>query len=72
MVPEENLVFDPGESLRELVGWTHYLPGGWKGRLHSQAVSSRLCERSAIFYWSDTRRANKEFVGTCALSDVPL
>jgi autophagy-related protein 9 len=39
MVPEENLVFDPEASLRELVYWTHYLPGEWRGRLHSQAVS---------------------------------
>jgi hypothetical protein len=39
MVPEENLVFDPEASLREVVRWTHYLPEGWEKRLHSQAVS---------------------------------
>jgi autophagy-related protein 9 len=39
MIPEENLVFDPEASLREVVRWTHYLPEGWEGKLHSQAVS---------------------------------
>jgi autophagy-related protein 9 len=38
MVPEENLVFDPEASLREVVKWTHYLPGEWRGKLHSQMV----------------------------------
>ena len=41
MVPEENLVFDPDASLREVVRWTHYLPGEWRGKLHSQMVSGR-------------------------------
>jgi autophagy-related protein 9 len=40
MVPEENLVFDPEASLREVVRWTHYLPGEWRGKLHSQMVRS--------------------------------
>jgi len=40
MVPEENLVFDPEATLREVVWWTHYLPAGWKGRLHSKMVRS--------------------------------
>jgi autophagy-related protein 9 len=39
MVPEENLVFDPEASLKEVVKWTHYMPGEWKGKLHSQMVS---------------------------------
>nr|XP_019045197.1 autophagy-like protein 9 [Kwoniella bestiolae CBS 10118]OCF24127.1 autophagy-like protein 9 [Kwoniella bestiolae CBS 10118] len=38
MVPEENMVFDPEERMREVVGYTHYLPGEWKGKLHSQMV----------------------------------
>jgi len=38
MVPEENLVFDPEATLREVVWWTHYLPAGWKGKLHSKMV----------------------------------
>lgn len=38
MIPEENLVFDPEASLREVVYWTHYLPNEWKGKLHSQMV----------------------------------
>lgn len=44
MVPEENLVFDPEASLREVVRWTHYLPGEWRGKLHSQMVRS-ACSR---------------------------
>jgi autophagy-related protein 9 len=48
MVPEENLVFEPEASLRELVYWTHYLPGEWKGKLHSQMVSWRLPEGVCI------------------------
>jgi autophagy-related protein 9 len=43
MVPEENLVFDPEASLKEVVKWTHYLPGEWKGKLHSQMVSYAIC-----------------------------
>lgn len=39
MIPEENLVFDPEASLREVVKWTHYLPGEWQGKMHSQMVS---------------------------------
>jgi autophagy-related protein 9 len=39
MIPEENTVFDPELSLREVVRWTHYLPGEWQGKLHSQQVS---------------------------------
>ncbi|WVQ96605.1 hypothetical protein IAU59_003710 [Kwoniella sp. CBS 9459] len=38
MVPEENMVFDPEASLREVVRWTHYLPQEWTGKLHSQMV----------------------------------
>lgn len=40
MVPEENFVFDPEYLMRELVRYTHYLPNEWKGKLHSQKVSS--------------------------------
>ncbi|ODO03086.1 hypothetical protein I350_05931 [Cryptococcus amylolentus CBS 6273] len=36
MVPEENMVFDPEASLKEVVKWTHYLPEEWRGRLHSE------------------------------------
>jgi len=38
MVPEENLVFDPEATLKEVVWWTHYLPGEWRGKLHSKMV----------------------------------
>ncbi|CAI7597774.1 unnamed protein product [Penicillium bialowiezense] len=38
MAPEETDVFDPEYALRELIGFTHYFPSGWKGRLHSDDV----------------------------------
>lgn len=47
MIPEENLVFDPEASLREVVRWTHYLPEGWEGKLHSQAVCTRHVQKSS-------------------------
>jgi hypothetical protein len=46
MVPEENLVFDPEATLREVVWWTHYLPSGWKGKLHSKMVRPPLSASS--------------------------
>ncbi|ORY24579.1 autophagy protein Apg9-domain-containing protein [Naematelia encephala] len=48
MVPEENLVFDPEMSLREVVRWTHYLPGEWRGRLHSQMVHQQFSQLFAL------------------------
>ena len=42
MIPAENLVFDPEQSLREVVRWTHYLPGEWRGKLHSRMVCGHL------------------------------
>jgi autophagy-related protein 9 len=38
LAPEETDVFDPEYALRELIGFTHYFPSGWKGRLHSDDV----------------------------------
>ncbi|KAL7422199.1 autophagy protein atg9 [Cryptotrichosporon argae] len=35
---EDPTVFDPEASLRNIVKYTHYLPGEWQGRLHSQMV----------------------------------
>lgn len=37
-IPEENLVFDPEYSLREVIEYTHYKPSHWEGRLHSDEV----------------------------------
>ena len=48
MVPEENLVFDPELSLREVVRWTHYLPGEWKGKLHSKMVHAEFSNLFAL------------------------
>ncbi|PYI21330.1 autophagy protein Apg9 [Aspergillus japonicus CBS 114.51] len=38
MVPEETNVFDPEYALLEVINFTHYFPGHWKGRLHSDNV----------------------------------
>ncbi|KAI9932774.1 hypothetical protein ASPWEDRAFT_47201 [Aspergillus wentii DTO 134E9] len=38
MVPEETDVFDPEYALLEVINFTHYFPGHWKGRLHSDEV----------------------------------
>ncbi|CAG8401796.1 unnamed protein product [Penicillium salamii] len=46
MAPEETDVFDPEYALRELIGFTHYFPSGWKGRLHSDDVRKEF----AILY----------------------
>nr|XP_001390972.2 autophagy-related protein 9 [Aspergillus niger CBS 513.88] len=38
LVPEETNVFDPEYALLEVINFTHYFPGHWKGRLHSDDV----------------------------------
>ncbi|KAK4700840.1 autophagy-related protein 9, partial [Phenoliferia sp. Uapishka_3] len=38
MVPDENKVVDPEETMREIVEHTHYLPVEWRGKLHSAEV----------------------------------
>ncbi|KAJ6171747.1 Autophagy-related protein 9 [Penicillium chermesinum] len=38
MAPEETDVFEPEYALRELIGFTHYFPASWNGRLHSDEV----------------------------------
>ncbi|KAL8292241.1 hypothetical protein RQP46_001707 [Phenoliferia psychrophenolica] len=38
MVPDENRVVDPEETMREIVEHTHYLPVEWRGKLHSAEV----------------------------------
>lgn len=50
MVPEENLVFDPEASLREVVRWTHYLPGEWRGKMHSQMVRFDVLSSADVRY----------------------
>ena len=56
MVPEENLVFDPEASLRDVVKWTHYLPGEWKGKLHSQMVNAVIVSTISPLRCSGSRR----------------
>ncbi|WVO15865.1 hypothetical protein L204_103527 [Cryptococcus depauperatus] len=48
MVPEENMVFDPEASLKEVVRWTHYLPSDWRGKLHSQTVHQEFSKLFAL------------------------
>ncbi|WWD05169.1 hypothetical protein V865_003242 [Kwoniella europaea PYCC6329] len=48
MVPEENMVFDPEERMKEVVGYTHYLPAEWKGKLHSQFVHQSFGQLFAL------------------------
>ncbi|WVQ65483.1 uncharacterized protein L199_003659 [Kwoniella botswanensis] len=48
MVPEENMVFDPEERMKEVVGYTHYLPAEWKGKLHSQMVHQSFGQLFAL------------------------
>lgn len=38
MIPEENMVYDPEELMREIVQSTHYMPAEWKDQLHSEKV----------------------------------
>ena len=39
MVPQDNTVFEPEILLKEVVSYTHYMPGDWEGKLHSRMVS---------------------------------
>lgn len=38
MVPATNQTFDPEILLTEVVGYVHYMPESWEGRLHSHQV----------------------------------
>lgn len=38
MIPEENMVYDAEELMKEVVQSTHYMPVEWKDQLHSQKV----------------------------------
>ena len=52
-VPEENLVFDPEYSLKDVVEYTHYLPNSWIGRLHSDEVRqdfARLYQMKVVIF----------------------
>lgn len=47
MIPEEHLVFDPDQTLTEVVDYIHYLPAHWVGHFHSAQVHQefgRLCQ----------------------------
>jgi autophagy-related protein 9 len=39
MIPDDNRVFDPELLMMEVIQYTHYMPGGWKGMLHSKKVA---------------------------------
>ena len=56
MVPEESLVFDPEFALRNVVEYTHYLPGHWHGRLHSNEVRdefTRLYQMKVVIFFEE-------------------
>jgi autophagy-related protein 9 len=38
MIPDDHRVYDTEELIQEVIGYTHYMPDEWKGKLHSQAV----------------------------------
>lgn len=42
MIPEDNSVFNPEYVLRQVIEYTHYEPGHWKGRLHSYEVKTEF------------------------------
>ncbi|KAJ3077309.1 autophagy protein atg9 [Podochytrium sp. JEL0797] len=42
MVPEETKVFEPERLMREVVEEIHYLPDGWKGKLHTEEVRNQF------------------------------
>ncbi|KAI9593047.1 autophagy protein Apg9-domain-containing protein [Syncephalis fuscata] len=43
-IPDENIVFEPEATLRAVVAETHYLPGEWRNRLHTDEVRRQFCE----------------------------
>lgn len=44
LVPAETLVFEPEDSLREVIELTHYCPTAWQGNLHSYDVKRDFCQ----------------------------
>lgn len=44
MLPEDNTVYDPEWSLRNVIQHTHYMPADWKDKLHSDDVSLHTFE----------------------------
>lgn len=41
MVPEEHSIVDPEKVMQEIASYTHYMPEGWSGHLHSHKVWSK-------------------------------
>lgn len=39
MLPEENTIYDPEWSLRNVIQHTHYMPDHWKEKLRSDEVN---------------------------------
>ncbi|KAI1181019.1 autophagy protein Apg9 [Nemania sp. FL0916] len=44
MISEENDVFDPEFAMKNVIGYTHYQPDQWKGRLHSFDVKTEFAD----------------------------
>ena len=53
LVPEENFVFDPEYSIKEVIKYTHYKPAFWDGKLHSDEVRrdfSKLYQNKIVIF----------------------
>lgn len=53
MIPEEHLVFDPEQTLAEVVEHIHYLPPHWIGHMHSAKVHQEfghLCQLKIMLF----------------------
>lgn len=44
MIPEDNRVFDPEMLMTEVIAYTHYMPEGWRGQIHSKRVHQEFGE----------------------------
>ena len=44
MMPDSSHAHDPAKLMTEIVEYTHYLPRGWRGRLHTESVRSEFGE----------------------------
>lgn len=43
-VSKEYNVFEPAEKIKQLSGYTHYLPKEWEGKYHTEAVKDDFCK----------------------------
>ncbi|KIL69852.1 hypothetical protein M378DRAFT_184229 [Amanita muscaria Koide BX008] len=48
MIPDEHKIYDPELLMAEVIVYTHYMPGEWKGQLHSKKVHQEFGELFAM------------------------